>query len=59
MHVAHARTVFEFAWLLTQDGTGGFEFAGNAFQVKQKDSGTASSIHVCLASDIRRVGHFV
>ena len=45
--------------LTLQDDSGGFEFVGNAFQVKQKDSGTASSINVCLASDMRRVGHFL
>ena len=25
--------MFEFVWLLTQDGAGGFKFAGNAFKV--------------------------
>ncbi len=31
MQVAHALTAVDFAWRLTQDGAGGFEFAGNAF----------------------------
>ena len=54
IQVAHGWTGVEFAWLLTQDGAGTL---GNAFQVKEKDSGTASSFNVCLASDMRRVGH--
>ena len=34
MQVAYTWTVvFEFVWLLTQDGAGGFNFAGNAFKV--------------------------
>ena len=33
IQVAHAWTGVEFAWLSTQDGAGGFEFAGNAFKV--------------------------
>ena len=57
MDVAHSWTGVEFAWLLTQDGAGTLELSGNAFQVKEKDSGTASSFNVCLASDMRRVGH--
>ena len=58
MHVAQGWTGVEFAWLLTQDG-GRLELVGNAFQVKEKDSETASSFNVCLASDMRRVGHFL
>ena len=33
MQVAYTWTGVEFAWLLTQDGAGGFEFAGNAFKI--------------------------
>ena len=32
-HVAHNWTGVEFAWLLTQDGAGGLELAGNAFKI--------------------------
>ena len=57
MHVAHSWTGVEFAWLLTQDRADRLELSGDAFQVKEKDSGTASSFKVCLASGMRRVGH--
>ena len=33
IQVAHISTGVEFAWLSTQDGAGGFEFAGNAFPI--------------------------
>ena len=33
IQVAHTWTGVEFAWLSTQDGAGGFKFAGNAFKV--------------------------
>lgn len=32
--------------------------AGNAFEAKDKDSGTANGFHACLAFDMRSVGHF-
>ena len=59
MQVARIWTGVAFAWLLAQDGADGLELTGNAFQVKEKDSGTANSFNVCLASDMRRVGHFL
>ena len=40
MRVAHGWTGVEFVWLLAQDGAGGLELTGNAFQVKEKDKWT-------------------
>ena len=58
MQVAYTWTGLSLHGSLTQDDTRGLEFAGNAFQVKDKDSGTANGFHVCLASGMRSVGHF-
>ena len=38
IQVAYTWTGVEFAWLSTQDGAGGFEFAGNAFPIDPKDN---------------------
>ena len=53
MQVAYTWTGVEF-WL-AQDGAGGLELTGNAFQAKEKDSGTANSFNV--ACDVTWVWH--